>query len=405
MTTQAVSTNQLAVEAQIDVPVSQVYYSFSTRSGWGEWFAEKGFGHVESGSILEMVHETAGKLGIVFRELIPNERVQFALLNLKTLQSSEVEVVLTETEQGTGVSITHSEIEDEAYERFKDFWQDGLHTLKVMLEDGKDPRIWGRPFLGVTVDDWVTPEIAAEKNLPTDSGMLLSNVIEGKGAEQAGMQGGDILVSVAGTPLVDYESLKGVFAKFRAGDTIDIEYFHGDELKKSDLTLSEYPVPEVPATAHDIAERLEHFYEKVNKVIDQLLEDTLEAQAEFRPAVGEWSAKEVIAHLIASEIDTISWMGSYIAGREEYVYISNTPARIKSLLVAYPTIEELAARLRQTQQELVALISEVPAEVVSRKSSLIRLAMSYSLNITLHYKDHLNQLKSTLEAAADVRGS
>ncbi|MGD2026181.1 MAG: PDZ domain-containing protein [Anaerolineales bacterium] len=405
MTTQAVSTNELTAEAQIDVPVGQIYYAFSTRSGWAEWFAEKGFGHVEPGSILEIYHETAGKFAIIFQEMVPDERVELAFLNLKTLHASEVEILLAESGQGTGVSITHRRLEDEEYDRFKDLWQDGLLTLKVMMEKAEDPRIWGRPFLGVTVDDWVTPEIAKEKNLSTDSGMRLSNVFDGKGAEQAGIQGGDVIVSLAGTPLVDYESLKSVFAQHRAGDTVDVEYFHDEELKKSRLTLSEYPVPEVPGTAQDIAEKLAHFYTKVNTAIERLLEDKLEAQTEYRPAAGEWNAKEIIAHLIASEVDTISWMGSYIVGKEEYIYISATPARIKSLLAAYPTIEALMDQLRRTQQELVALISEVPADVVSRKSSLIRLAMSYSLSITLHYKDHLSQLKSTLEAAADIGGS
>ena len=60
-------------------------------------------------------------------------------------------------------------------------------------------------------------------------------------------------------------------------------------------------------------------------------------ELEYRHAAGEWSVKEVLAHLIASEEDSIHWLGSYLAGREVYPYTSGTPARLKSLLVLYPT--------------------------------------------------------------------
>ena len=40
----------------------------------------------------------------------------------------------------------------------------------------------------------------------------------------------------------------------------------------------------------------------------------------------------------------------------------------------YPNMDDLLKKLAETQKELVAQISESPAEVVSRKSSLTRMA-------------------------------
>lgn len=126
---------------------------------------------------------------------------------------------------------------------------------------------------------------------------------------------------------------------------------------------------------------------------------------EYRPAAREWNAREIIAHLIAYESDSFTWLNSYIAGQEAHIYTANNPATIKTLTAVYPTMDALLKRFRQSQQELVTLLTEVPSEVVNRKTSMLRLALSYSITIGMHYKEHLNQLKQTLEAAADVRGS
>ncbi|MEJ2757145.1 MAG: PDZ domain-containing protein, partial [Anaerolineales bacterium] len=253
--------------------------------------------------------------------------------------------------------------------------------------------------------DWVTPDYAAEHNLAAESGMHLNNVFEGRGAEKAGIQDHDVIVSLAGQTIGNFDDLQNIFTQHQAGDTLDVSFYHGAELKHSKLTLSQYPVPEVPANAQDIAERLERFYQQFNKAVGQILEGKLEAQMEYRPSTGEWNAKEIIAHLIAYESDSYIWLNSYIAGQEVHVSTANNPVTIKTLKVVYPTMEALLKRFRQSQEELVTLLTEVPSEVVNRKTSMLRLALSYSITISMHYKEHLNQLKQTLEAAADVRGS
>ena len=72
------------------------------------------------------------------------------------------------------------------------------------------------------------------------------------------------------------------------------------------------------------------------------------------------------------------------------------------LASVYPTTDALTKKLAETQKELVALISEAPAELVNRKSSLLRLAFTFSLDVRLHYKEHLAQLKTVLDQAVDL---
>jgi hypothetical protein len=389
----------------VAAPRAQLYRLISTQSGWVDWFADKGYGNLAIDSVFEVHHYRAGNLGFVYQAFMPEQSVRFTLLPLKTLTPSEVVVRLEDQGNEVAVQIEHTGLAAEEADYWQRIWQDGLDTLKAIMETGKNPRIWNRPFLGVMVDEWVTPEVAAEKGLATSSGMRISSVFENKGAANAGLTGGDTIVSLAGIEITDFDSLMDVYAEYKAGATIPLKFYRGDELHTADLTLSAYPVPEVPATAQDIADNLADFFKNANQKISQISDQQTEAQIGFRPAAGEWSAKEVIAHMIASENDSLVWLSSYINGREVYAYTSATPARIKMLLSVYPTMDALLKKLAETQAELVALISEVPADMVSRKTSLVRLAFTYSMDISLHYREHLAQLKDLLEKASDVRGS
>jgi len=404
LTTQVVSTHEVTAEIFIESSPPQLYYFFSTLSGWLDWFAQRGIGDVSKQGILQMHHNTAGRLAFYFREFEHEKRVALSIMSPKTPQMGDVELLLEETEGGTTIRIEHSGMEPEDVDWLQNLWQDSLNNLKELTEEGRDPRLWNRPFLGITVADWVTPEYAAKHQLATESGMHLNSVFEGRGAAEAGISGGDTILSLAGIAITDYEALLSVYKEHRAGDTIDVEYYHGKELRQARLTLSAFPVPDVPPTAQDIADKLDHFFQKANKKIEQLFSGKNEAQAEYRPAAGEWNAKEVLAHMIASEGDAIHWLGSYLVAREVYPSISTTPARLKSLMVLYPTLSALLNKLRDTQKELVTLISETPAEVVNRKASMVRLAFAYSLDISMHYKEHLSQLADVLEHASDVQG-
>jgi hypothetical protein len=402
LSTQTKSQLAVSVETTIAAPLTQLYYLVSTRSGWLDWFADKGFGNVAKHGILQIHHPTAGPLAFLFEELIPEEQVRMTVLCPETKAMSEAVVHLAEDGDMVTVSLEHTGLEEEEQARWEKIWREGLESLKEILETGKDPRMWNRPFLGVTVEEWVTPELAAKKGIPTEFGLLINNVFEGKGAEQAGIRGGDTIISLAGFEIRGFQDLLNVYAEHKAGATIEVQFYQGESLKTADLTLSAYPVPEVPATAQDVADNLSAVFKKVNKRIDQLLEGKNEAQVGYRPAAGEWHAKEVIAHIIASEQDSMVWLSSYISGREIYPYTSGVPARLKAILAMYPTMQELRKKLAEVQKELVMMLGEVPADVVSRKTSLLRLAFTYSMDASLHYKDHLAQLKAILEAAENV---
>jgi hypothetical protein len=235
--------------------------------------------------------------------------------------------------------------------------------------------------------------------------MQLSSVITGWGAEDAGLEKGDIIISMAGQEMQGYKSFLDLIGTFKAGDTVDLSYYRGAEKHDIEIKLSSYPVSDPPATAHDYAEKIEKFHQNTIKKLSTIFEDYNEAQVEFRPGAGEWSAKETLAHLISYESDIHTWVSTLVAGCEEYPCPSSHAIRIKGLLSLYPTVDGLIEELARRQRETVAMILELPAEFVNRRGSFSRLATGLNFDFSKHYKEHLLQIKESLEKAENVRVS
>jgi uncharacterized protein YndB with AHSA1/START domain len=399
------TTKKLNLTRQIEAPLSYVFYLFNNKSGWSEWFSVKTYGYAMKDAVMRVYHETDGDFLFHFTAEEPEERIAFDLTEMKSQEASKVEVSFSEEDDQVTISLVHSELPAERVEFFEKLWGKGLDNLKSVAESGKDLRTWERPFLGVLVELWITEELAEEKSLPTTHGMQLSGVIEGRGAEQAGLQKDDIIVRIADVELHNFNQFLEMLADMKAGDVVDLAYYRGDERHEIELTLSSYPVAEPPATAHDYAEKIEKFHGSVMKSLDALQEEFNEAQFDFRPGAGEWSAKETIAHLISTEADAQVWVSTLVAGCEEYICGSSHAVRIKSLLALYPTAEQLLDLLARRQRETVALIEELPAEFVSRKGSFARLATHLNLDLSKHYKEHIHQIKESLAQAENVRVS
>jgi S1-C subfamily serine protease len=116
------------------------------------------------------------------------------------------------------------------------------------------------PFLGVVAQP-IDKKIADVFDLPVEQGLLVVRVIEGSGADKAGLRagttevvvagesyllGGDVIVEIDGKPATTAEDLReGVSAK-KPGDKIDIEAFRGDDKESFEVTLGRQSDPSRP---------------------------------------------------------------------------------------------------------------------------------------------------------------
>lgn len=75
-----------------------------------------------------------------------------------------------------------------------------------------------RGYLGVSTDP-VTPDVAEQLELPRDTrGVVITDLVEGKAADKAGLRRSDVILSVNGHPIASVEEMRLLIARIRPGD-------------------------------------------------------------------------------------------------------------------------------------------------------------------------------------------
>ncbi len=97
---------------------------------------------------------------------------------------------------------------------------------------------FSRPFMGIQWV-WITPELAARYEVPLDEGVLITDVVPGGPAEQAGINEGDILTSIMGQKIDASHPFRNVLFAYSPGETIQLELFRSGQILSSDLVLGE----------------------------------------------------------------------------------------------------------------------------------------------------------------------
>jgi S1-C subfamily serine protease len=101
----------------------------------------------------------------------------------------------------------------------------------------------GRAALGIEAQT-VTPDVAAQYNLPVDHGVLIAGFSQNSPAEKAGLERGDIIVKVDSTPIATYDDLLTVLAHHKPGDTLTVTvvdtngHTHSYKVKLGELNVN-----------------------------------------------------------------------------------------------------------------------------------------------------------------------
>jgi hypothetical protein len=181
---------------------------------------------------------------------------------------------------------------------------------------------------------------------------------------------------------------------------VEVVFYRGGEKKKLDMKLSGRPLPEIIWEPQALAEEARKEYSQIETELERLFGGVSEEQAAFRPALGEWSAKDILAHLIHSERGWQQWVGEMIGGHQPFYddWGGNIQARNAATLAAYPTLAELIADLKRLHHESTALLANLPADFVARKGTYWSLAYGV-LEEPYHFYTHLEQMRAAIEAA------
>ena len=127
-----------------------------------------------------------------------------------------------------------------------------INTAKEVIPQLEENGKVERAYMGVTTSP-ITKQVAEDLNLPVDEGALVQEVVEGGPADKAGIRGGrtpigedltaggDIIVKVDGEDINRPEDVAAAILDDKPGDTIEVEYFRGDERKRVKVKLGERP--------------------------------------------------------------------------------------------------------------------------------------------------------------------
>ncbi|HSM02344.1 MAG TPA: SRPBCC domain-containing protein [Acidimicrobiia bacterium] len=396
--------DSITVQQDIAASPDLVYRHFTNGTLLREWLADVATLRAEEGGRLHLAwNDGYGMVGN-FMVLVPGKKVAFTWIGSSPDPvTTEVTVSLEAAGAGTTIGVEHTMppgADDDLRAAMTKDWERSLENLASVMETGEDLRFTRRPMLGVMVDAEVNPERAKKHNIPVDHGVILGGTVEGMGAAAAGLAGGDAVVQIGETPINGFSSFSVALEPLRAGDTVDVVYYRDGEEHTTAMTLSGRPIPEIPATAAALSAHVRELYDWVDAELAEIFEGVDDMTASKKPEPGEWSAKEVLAHLLDGEGDYHSYIAELVQGAERMNDgpFDNSDLRTRITAESYGSPEEMLAAYRHLEGQTVAIIAALPDDFVARKGSWWRLAYGYT-QARPHYEEHFAQIRAALEAA------
>ncbi|MGP9811928.1 Do family serine endopeptidase [Rhodopseudomonas sp. NSM] len=122
-------------------------------------------------------------------------------------------------------------------------------TVKAVVQQLKDKGSVSRGWIGVQIQP-VTPEIADSLGLKKADGALVAEPQPNGPAAKAGIESGDVITAVNGTPVKDARELARTIGGFAPGNTVKLTVFHKGADRELSLTLGQLP-NQVEAKAND----------------------------------------------------------------------------------------------------------------------------------------------------------
>ena len=116
---------------------------------------------------------------------------------------------------------------------------DTVKPIADQLKTGKGT-VKATAFLGVTTVT-VTSDIQQRLGLSASSGALVQDVTTGAGADNAGLQSGDVILKFGGETISSADDLSAAVRKHQPGDKVDVTYQRGNQKQTVSVTLGSRP--------------------------------------------------------------------------------------------------------------------------------------------------------------------
>lgn len=397
-------TQSIIVEQIIQTSPDQVYLAFTNAALLRRWMCDIATVAPHRGGRIYLWWNGDFYTSGEYTDLILNEKVAFTWFGRGDPGPSHITVTIVSQGDDTRLTLLHTLPAGKKWqgyaESFKKEWATTLGNLASVLETGKDLRFYNRPMLGILLGE-LNIEQAALLGVPTTEGMRLEGTLENMGAHAAGLRKDDVLVSLAGKPITgDFASLAMALQGKKGGDSVEVTFYRGSEKKTVAMELSRRPVPDIPFDPQELTRRVRQLFSESLDSVEKVFSGVTEEQASLSPAPGEWSAKEVLAHLLLGERYRIINISAAMTGQPLWSddITDNDPALHAAIARSYPSYTAMLAELRHLMEELITFIAAFPPEYVALKSEYFNVGSSL-LEAQLHTQGHIAQIENALHAS------
>jgi uncharacterized protein YndB with AHSA1/START domain len=389
------------IRQSINAPAEEVYKAFTQAPVLRRWLCNQAQVDPRPGGKLLAWWDGGSFATGEYEQLKAGKKVAFTWCWMGVQDPGWINVKITAEDEGSRITLTRSakmkakEWKKRA-ESLQADWEEALENLKSLLENGQDLRFVRRPMVGVIGFEELTPEIAQSLNVPIQEGLRLNGIAEGMGAQAAGLQPSDVIVSLGGEPMTRYPDFPRILSKYHAGDTVEVVYYRGKDERKADLTLTGRKMPAVPETPEALADAVQAAYAEADQELAPVLSAASEEQAVARPSASEWNAREVLAHLIMDERGRHSMIMAAIEDQETDFYpYTNRHEAVKAFASNYPSMRDLLEELRRSRGITVSLLRNLPEDVAARPRSYAQIGFLVLEN-TAHDSEHLGQIRDAI---------
>jgi uncharacterized protein YndB with AHSA1/START domain len=394
----------IILEKQITGPAAAVYYALTNGPALREWLCTQSWVETRVDGRIYLSWQDGYWMTGVFTTLNPHSEIAYTWQGREEPLVTNVHITLTENGDGTLVALTHDGLDTasaDLREGLLQGWETGLANLQAVLEIGLDRRVFDRPFLGIMISGPVGKDELAALGIDAEGGVRLSGTMDGTGAAAAGLQNEDIITDIGGAPAIDFASFREAMAPYRVDDNIKITFYRDGEKQQTLLTLGRRPAPDVPETPGAFADRLTAVYAELDAELHAILKDVTPAEAQFKPAPDEWNILEVLAHLVTVERGSQMGAATQITDGILDGFPNNPQAWLAGVTAVYPTLPEMLDLWKRTEAESVALIANLPDNVVKRKATYLGIGNTFFLGLPAHTRSHFDQIRANIRAARE----
>jgi serine protease DegQ len=113
-------------------------------------------------------------------------------------------------------------------------------TAKLVLDQLVQTGAVTRGWIGVAVQD-LTPELAESLKITEPRGTLITEVISGKPADQAGVKAGDLLIAVDGKPVTDSSNMLTLISAIAPGTGATLKVIRAQKEVELKVTVGKRP--------------------------------------------------------------------------------------------------------------------------------------------------------------------